>query len=213
MSGANVAPIRRELEDPTDITPRSTKVPSLGMSLQVDLGAGRVCTLQTFLPNDCSTPELNKMLDKMTDAGARQRSAYRIEEIERDLETLEKEQAQQSEDLAAVDARYDAEQTKRSADASRAEKSLGEYEAAAKAAWEAKGGRGPMVLKGAEKANADRVKGGVDKLKGEMLVAQEERARTREEILKTMDRRAELIAKRRAELARCKEIVASGLKA
>lgn len=191
----------------------SEAAPALGMSLQVDLGAGRVCTLQTFLPNDCDAVALNQMLDKMTAAGARQRAAYRIEELERELEKLEREQAQHKEDLDAIDRDFAAAQEARTKQLDAATKSLVDYETAAKTEWERSGRRGEFALKGSAKANFDRVQGGAGKLKGELANAAAERDKTHADSERTFERRNEIIAKARAELVRCQDTVAAGLKA
>lgn len=186
--------------------------PALGMSLQVDLGAGRVCTLQTFVPSDCSSVELNQMLDKMTAAGARQRSSYKIEELERDLEKFEKEQAQGHDDLKKIDDDFVAAQAKREDDALQATKRADAFESAAADAWRAKGGRGDYAAKGTDKTNLERVRGGVEKTKAEIQVAVEEHAKSIAAAKDVLDRRAALIVKTRAEIARCQEIVSAGLK-
>ena len=124
------------------------QAPALGFSLQVDLGAGRVCTLQTHVASDCSLRDLNMMLDKMTAAGDRQRAHYKIEELERDLKQTEKEQAQHQEDLDRVDREHEAAQAKRQAAAEAAVKTLGEFEKVVAAQHEERGGRGPVALKG-----------------------------------------------------------------
>ena len=188
------------------------QAPALGFSLQVDLGAGRVCTLQTHVASDCSLRDLNMMLDKMTAAGDRQRAHYKIEELERDLKQTEKEQAQHQEDLDRVDREHEAAQAKRQAAAEAAVKTLGEFEKVVAAQHEERGGRGPVALKGHNKANYDRVASSVTKLKTEMANAQSERDVAHANSKTVFDRRAEIIAKMQAEIAHCKEIVADGLK-
>lgn len=208
MSASSVARLQHEEEAPA--TPAA---PALGMSLQVDLGAGRVCTLQTFVAADCSLPTLNRMLDKMTSAGARQRAAYKIEELERDLEKLLKEQEQHQEDLDNIDAEYVAAQAKRETDASKALTAADTYMARAKEAAEARGVRNFDLKKGSrEEQHVSQIRNGVEKLKGEMVVAKNEHDHAHTESKKTMERRAALIVKNRAEIAHCQEVVAAGLK-
>lgn len=200
------------LIDPTDIKPPKSAVPALGMSIQVDLGAGRVCTLQTFVSSDCKQVELNQMLDKLTSAGARQRAAYKIEELERDIEKLQKEHDQQVEDVAKLDEDHAAAQAKRTQDGADGLKAADDFEVKAKDAWESGGRRGPFKLSQQNETYVKRVREGVDKVKAEIAAAEEEHKRVRGEIQKTMTRREEVIGKARAELARCKEIVNAGLK-
>lgn len=184
---------------------------AMGMSLQVDLGAGRVCTLQTFIPNDCPQVELNAMLDKMTAAGARQRAAYKVEELERDLEKLQREHDQQNEDLAKVDADFDAAQAKREQHAVALRATIDKFKRTAEEAATAAGRR--TGLSKQDQSYVERGEKGIETTKGEMSAAVEEHAKVRSEIQKTMERRTQVMEKARAEIARCKEIVAAGLKA
>jgi hypothetical protein len=199
--------------DVTALKPKespTTQIPILRYSLTFDLGAGRVCAMETYSPSDGSLRDLNLMLDKMTAAGDRQRAHYKIEELERELDGLEKEQAQHAEDLARIDREYEAAQAKRQEQAEAGTKALsGIEEAAANDPRK----RGPVIeLKGAVKANYGRVKDGVEKLKAEMEKAKEERTVAHGNSKTVMDRRAALIAKAKDEIARCREIVAAGLK-
>jgi hypothetical protein len=195
---------------PTAQREAPSPAPALGFSLQVDLGAGRVCTLQTHLPGDCHFIELNLMLDKMTAAGDRQRAHYKLEELERDLAKLEKEQSQHQEDLERVDRDFDEQKQKRIEAIAKAEKALADFEIAAGIAATERGRRNPN-LTSQDRANARKTKGGIDQLKGEITAAQAERDKTMADSQKTIERRAELIEKTCAEIARCKEIVKAGL--
>ena len=79
----------------------ASEVPALGMSIQVDLGLGRIATLQTFVPSNASQVEINWMLDKMTRAGDRQRAQYRLEELHRDLLEEQRKHVQMQADQQA----------------------------------------------------------------------------------------------------------------
>lgn len=193
------------------VEPPQVQAPALGMSLQVDLGAGRVCTLQTFLANDCTSTDLNRMLDKMTAAGARQRASYKIEELERDLEKLLREDAQQGEDLTHVDKEFLAAQEQRTQEGSAAIAALEAFKSKALDA-QAANGRREVKLNKQDQEYVKRVGDGIEKTKASLKVAVDEHARVRGEILKTMDRREEVINKTRAEIARCQGVVAAGLK-
>jgi chromosome segregation ATPase len=187
--------------------------PALGMSLQFDLGAGRVCTMQTFLPRDCAAVELNRTLDKMTAAGDRQRAHYKIEELERDLAQLEKDHAQHAEDLARLDADYAEAQERRAQQAEKAAQALGNFESVRASDAQERGRRAPGALKGAVLSEFKRTQEGIERLKGEMLAATEEHAKAHAASTVTIDRRAALIEKTKSEIARCRAIVADGLKA
>ncbi|MDE2469774.1 MAG: hypothetical protein KGL35_13810 [Bradyrhizobium sp.] len=184
--------------------------PGLGFSMQVDLGAGRVCTLQTFLPNDCTLPELNQMLDKMTAAGDRQRAHYQIEGLQRDLKQFRKEQEQGVEDLEKIKRDHQDAQLDRAGRIEKAGKALADFEKASLAVAEDRGRRNPGMT-AQDKANAKRTQDGIDKLKAEIDVAEAEAAKALVEAQKVLDRRAELIAKTEAEIAHCERIVAAGL--
>jgi hypothetical protein len=66
------------------------------------------------------------MLDKMTAAGDRQRAHYKLEELERDVAKLEKEQSQHQEDLERIDRNFEDEKQKRIDAITKAEKALAE---------------------------------------------------------------------------------------
>lgn len=185
---------------------------ALGFSMQVDLGAGRVCTLQTFLPNDCSELELNRMLFKMTHAGDCQRAHYQIEGLERDLQKLEKEQQQGVTDLEAINAGFAAEQKARAEEVVRNNKTIANYQAAHDSAATARGTRDPARIKSAEKANIDKLELRNSKLQAEIEVTPEARMNTVRQAQIVLDNRAALIAKLHTEITRNRQIVADGLK-
>lgn len=194
-----------------DPGPRKVDVPAIGFSLQVDLGAGRVGVFQTAMPNDCSLPELNRMLDKMNRAGDRQRAHYKIEEEERSIELLKKEQAQHQEDLDAVDKRFfaDMETLRQSAD--RAQKTIDNFMATARDAHVESGRRGEFELKGAQKSQYNTTATGVAKAKEEMAMKQTEFDKTHAQWNDLHKRREDLIVKHTADLERYKALVAAGL--
>lgn len=203
-----------EAEPGREVTPVGA-APGLGFSMQVDLGAGRVCTLQTFLPNTCGLGELNAMLDKMTQAGDRQRAHYQIEGLQRELAELEKRQAQNVEDLAQIDETFAAEQKDRAAKIEAAKKQIAGHEAA-HAAWaEQKNVRDPSRLKSNEKANIEKLEKTIAGLEAEMSVAGEDElpyATSKRAAQLTVDTGAAQIAKKKAEIERNQAIVAGGLK-
>lgn len=186
---------------------KTDETPALGFSMQVDLGAGRVCTLQSFLPNDCSVSELNSMLDKMTAAGDRQRAHYKVEELDREIEQLEREQGQHKEDLERLDADYVARQAKREEEVDKAQKALDDVEAAARDAHVASNKRGDFALRGTDKSRYDAVKSGVQAIAVEMAKDQAEFDAAHANSTKTFERRNEILDRLRAEVARCKAIV------
>ena len=206
MTQDNVARIPRHEDAPL------VQVPAIGVSIQVDLGAGRVAALQTHVAGDCTLRDLNFALDKMTSAGDRQRAHYQLEELRRDLGKVEKEQSQHQEDLDRLDREHEAAQKKRLADAEAAVKALGDYETAVTEERVARGQRGPVVLKGSPKAHADRIKDGIAKLKVDMAKAVAEHDVAHGNSKATFERRAATITKLKEEVARCEEIVAAGLK-
>lgn len=180
---------------------------ALGFSMQVDLGAGRVCTLQTHLANDCTVEQLNHMLDKMTSAGDRQRAHYKIEELEREIEQHEREQAQHQEDLDRLDREYEARQEQRHAEIEKAQKALDNLNAAAREAHVATGKRSDFTLRGTDKSRHDAVASGVQALVLEMAKDEAEHDVAHANSTKTFDRRGQIIARTRDEVARCKAIV------
>lgn len=185
--------------------------PGLGFSLQVDLGAGRVATLQTFLPNDCSLVELNEMLDKMTSAGDRQRAHYQIEGFERELKQYEKEQEQGRLDLEKIEADFQQAQLDRMRQIEQHGSSIASFEEARAAANEDSGRRNPQRLTAQQAANVKTIEKRMGELKAAIEVAKEEHAKTLIEAKKVIERRAALIEKTKREIEHCRAIVARGL--
>jgi hypothetical protein len=188
------------------------RVPALGFSMQVDLGAGRVCTLQTHIANDCSIGELNRMLDKMTHAGDRQRAHYQIEGLERDLHKYEKEQAQGQLDLQKIEDDFDLAQKARKAEIDRLGAVLANYQSAHEETQIARGVRDPSRQKSADKANAAKVENSRKDLQAEMQVAPEAHETSLREARKVMDHRAALIQRTLGEIEHNRKIVEDGLK-
>lgn len=184
---------------------------ALGFSLQIDLGAGRVCTMQTFLPNFCSAIELNRMLDKMTAAGDRQRAHYRIEELEREIAREEKAQEQHKEDLARLDREHEAKQAARDAQIEKLRTALDNFEAARRDAHVESGRRGEFQLRGTDKQSADRATSEITKAVAERDQAEVERNVAHQNSLVTIKRQDEILARMREEVERCKATVAAGL--
>ena len=186
-------------------------VPALGMSLQVDLGMGRVCTLQTFVPSDVPQIDLNTMLDKMTRAGDRQRAHYRLEELHQALREEERKHAQMQEDVATAKSTFNVEQEKRVSEIERQTAVLTNFEAA-KLAQRGEGRREQPKLQGADKANVERLSEAVKLAKKAVTDADlqyQADCGNREASLQTHEK---AIARIKADIERCKEIEAAGLK-
>ena len=203
MSGENVGKLERH-------APKSADDAALGFSLQIDLGAGRVATLPTFLPNNCTGAELNAMLDKMTAAGDRQRAHYKIEELVRDLEKSRKDRGLLSDDLERAEAHYAVEQEARAKLVEDGERNVAEF-AHQVQERNASAGRRDIAPKGADKANLSRVLKGVADAKVQIEQATTERDKVRADSKIALERWDEIIAKNEAELARCRAVVAAGL--
>jgi len=186
------------------------KAPALGMSIQVDLGSGRVATLQTFVDSTCSIFELNAMLDKMTHAGDRQRAHYKIEELERDLKQEQKLLAQHADDLARIDKDFDEAQARRYDTAEKMQKTVDTFMATARDNHVSSGRRADFALKGREKSHVDQVTSGIKKIKDEIDTAQRERDVTHANTMITVNKRKEIIDHLTAEIAACKATVEKG---
>ncbi len=186
------------------------KAPALGMSIQVDLGSGRIATLQTFVDSTCSIFELNAMLDKMTGAGDRQRAHYKIEELERDLKQEQKLLAQHADDLARIDKDYDAAQAKRFDAIEKMQKTVDTFMATARDNHVASNRRTEWALKGTEKSHVTAVNSGIKKLQDEIATATNERDVTHANTMITVNKRNEIIEHLQAEIAACKATVEKG---
>lgn len=197
----NLARLRPDAQTPD--------VPALGMSIQVDLGAGRVATLQTFVPSDMSLPEVNRMLDKMTAAGDRQRAHYMLEELNRDLLKQEKELVQAQVDFAQHNVVFGQTQAKRTADLERQQTVVVNYTTAL-STDERK--RGPVQPKGADKANLQRVTNAAEEMKKQIIDADLAFATECSNYENTIHTYEKAIERTKREIARCQEIEAAGLK-
>lgn len=183
--------------------------PALGMSIQVDLGAGRVCTLQSHVASDCSIAELNDLLDKMTQAGDRQRAHYKLEELHRDLAKQEKDKVQCEVDYDQHKKVFSEQQAKRVVDLERQAKTVDDYEKA-KRAERGAGRRGPVELKGQDAANVKRLSESVTALKDQIPQADLAYATECGNFEGSLKAHAKTIERTQREIARCEAIVRGG---
>ena len=180
---------------------------ALGFSLQVDLGAGRVGTYQTFLPRDCALSELNAVLDKMSRASDRQRAWYRIEELERTLATEKKLHAQHTLDRAEIRHRFDTEQETREKIVKDKLRKMHELEAAYRADHEVSGRRSTWKPGATQAQRLQAQQADIEQLQDEMQKAWNEFELASTNGAMTHGRRAEVIAELEGELARCRGMV------
>jgi hypothetical protein len=185
------------------------QVPVLRTGIQVDLGAGRVASLETYIPSDCTLPELNRLLDKMTAAGDRQRAHYMLEELNRDLLKQEKELVQAQVDFAQHKVVFGQTQAKRTADLERQQTVVVNYTTAL-STDERK--RGPVQPKGADKANLQRVTNAAEEMKKQIIDADLAFATECSNYENTIHTYEKAIERTKREIARCQEIEAAGLK-
>ena len=77
--------------------------PALGFSYSIQLDDKKSIVLQTFLPRSATLPELNKILDIMGDAAARQAARALVKQLQKSLMLQTKQLRRVTEDLVAVD--------------------------------------------------------------------------------------------------------------
>ena len=205
--------VRKLHAEPAADSTSAEKTPALGMSLQVDLGAGRVCTLQTYLERDCSVVELNKMLFKMTGAGDCQRAHYQIEGLLRDLAKHEQDQAQAEADLAQMDVTFGAEQAERAKTIEKHGATIGQFQEAHRAVADVRGVRDASRLKSTEAANIAKLENAIKDLRAEMQVAPERLKNEIEQARIVMRTRQGQIDKLKRDIEHNRGIVAAGLQA
>jgi len=87
--------------------------PALGVSLSVNLSATHALVMQTHVPADCSNPELDSLLDRMTRAADRQSAKYKLVDLRKGLELHETTLDRAVRDLNDLDARHRADYDKR----------------------------------------------------------------------------------------------------
>jgi hypothetical protein len=193
------------------VLPDAYKDPGLGISLNVDLGAGRVCTLQTYVPSECTPVTLNKMLDKMTAAGDRQRAHYRIEELVREVEHLTREFSDHRDDMATVERNYEADCATLKQQAQDAATSVVTTEVLAKEAWQRSGKRGEFKLDAGKTSRIAQINGGIEKIKEALRVKAVERDNAQAQYAILQGKRTARLEKLNAELQECRDKVAAGL--
>ena len=189
----------------------ASEVPALGMSIQVDLGLGRVATLQTFVPSDASQVEVNRMLDKMTRAGDRQRAHYRLEELHRDLLEEQRKHVQMQADQQANIVAFNETQQKRQREIEQREKALINYHEARKAVDADTGRRNPSEPKGAVRANLERLETAVKEGRQAIVDADLAHASERANYEGSLTTHQKAIERIEKEIARCEGIEAAGL--
>lgn len=79
------------------------KEPSIGISLNVELPGKKVLVLQSFVPRDGETKDLNATLDKLRVASERQFAFGALEQLKLQLEQEEKLAADHAKRMAQVD--------------------------------------------------------------------------------------------------------------
>ena len=84
------------------MTEELEKTPSIGISYQITVWGGRQLVLQSFIDRNCSKEELDKLLDKLHDAGERQFAYGKVDEIKLMLEQELKNAAQHQFNLDEV---------------------------------------------------------------------------------------------------------------
>src|SRR5262249_39157105 len=88
----------------------TAKAPAVGVSVQFDLGNGRALTLQThFDQGVLFDPNAAKLVNRLTDLADRQRAKYEIETLEIELAKHVKQRTDMLDDMARVDATFEAE--------------------------------------------------------------------------------------------------------
>lgn len=207
---ANVAKIVGGRPTQAETSTPLPEAPALGFSLQVDLGAGRVATLQTFLPNDCPQSALDGMLDKMTKAGDRQRAHYKIEELKAQLQREVDAIAQAQHDIDKTNADHEQRVAVLMADGERLQGKADEVLRVAQDEHVGSGRRGKFELRGTTKSAYDSGTLQVTKIKEALVAAENERENTIRNLHNGRKGHSVLKAKIEAEIAECQKIVSGG---
>jgi hypothetical protein len=180
---------------------------ALGMSLQVDLGAGRICTMQTFVPGDCHRDELNAMLDKMTHAGDRQRAHYKIEELESDLKKVQSAIDQAQYDIDKTNADHDLQMAVLHDEGQTLQKKVDALMSTARDEHVGSGRRGDFHLRGTTLSAYNAGKGAVEKVQEAIVKAENERENTIRNLVNGRKGRLQQLKMIEDEIASCRKIV------
>ena len=71
------------------------KIPSIGISYQVQTRPSRTLVLQAFVERDCAPADLNALLDKLRDAAERQQAWEKLDDIRLELRRANLQATQQ----------------------------------------------------------------------------------------------------------------------
>jgi muconolactone delta-isomerase len=82
--------------------------PALSVLYNIVLDDQKTLALQTYLPVSCKPKELNELLDRMSAAADRQAAQGKIVKLKRSLAMQAKQLRRTTEDLNAIDGRFEA---------------------------------------------------------------------------------------------------------
>src|SRR3974390_700610 len=71
------------------------KIPSIGISYQIQTRPSRTLVLQAFVERDCAPADLNALLDKLRDAAERQQAWEKLDDIRLELRRANLQATQQ----------------------------------------------------------------------------------------------------------------------
>lgn len=80
------------------------KTPAIGLSIQHQVGEDRSIVFQGFVPADCTSAEMNDLLDKSFKASERQKARVEMPKLRKRLVHLEKVHKRVAEDMFRLDA-------------------------------------------------------------------------------------------------------------
>jgi hypothetical protein len=80
------------------------KIPSIGISYQVQTRPSRTIVLQAFVERDCEAATLNALLDKLRDAAERQQVREKIDDVRLEIKNAKHRAVQQQAEIEKADA-------------------------------------------------------------------------------------------------------------
>lgn len=183
---------------------RRQPAPAIGCSVVMNFPGDRQATLQTFFPQEASDDEANALLDRLFALSDRQRAKYDIEDLLKERSQTETGLLQFKEDQARVGERFEKEQAERQV---QMDTMLTEAKSVHDRAYEDHGktGRtGEFEMRGATKANHERLRQGAARVKADMDKQEAEKATALENLSGSVERYEQAIARLDAKIADCR---------
>lgn len=177
--------------------------PALGYSILANLGDEKQITVQCFADSEEDITSIHSKVDKAMAVVDRQKAKYRRADLLKQVDEMETTQRRQKDDLARLESEFEASQEKINDRIAELQKECEDIQAAAY-------GRGRAGPVGQDKASSNAKQREIGQLLEQRNKAAAERAQARENIAVNIGRFDEEIAKAKAKIVECDELIGGG---